>query len=53
MVDIVPPWGKGAPQIVRKKIEISELKPSLAGSGGNVFRGFGPRPVNVLGVPIG
>jgi len=38
---------------MEKKIEISKLKPSLAGSGGKYFRGFGPGLADVLGQPIG
>jgi len=47
------PLGQGSPANSAKKIEISKLKPSLAGSGGKCFRGFGPGPANVLGMPIG
>jgi len=37
----------------RKKIEISKLMPSLAGSAGKYVRVFGPGLANVLGQPIG
>jgi len=37
----------------RKKIEISKLMPSLAGSAEKYVRVFGPGLANVLGQPIG
>jgi len=37
VADIPPRWGRVAPQIVRKKIEISKLTPSLEGSGRNIL----------------
>jgi len=46
----LPSLGAGAPPAkIGKKFEISKIEPSLAGSVGKVFRGFGSRLANILG----
>jgi len=53
VADIPPRWGRVAPQIVRKKNRNFKIDAKFGGLWEKYFRGFGPGPANVLGVPTG